>query len=112
MVAARVWGRDDGLGESVSEAFAATAGESVAPAGARVTALLSQQARRHVELRRKVLRTHPEAVELIGREPLGVFAALIILAVHWTAAWAISYTNVFWVFVAAFFIGQVTIHSA
>ncbi|MEW6687603.1 MAG: fatty acid desaturase [Pseudomonadota bacterium] len=73
---------------------------------------MSPQARRHIEIRRQVLAAHPEAAALAGPDPRGALAALLILGVHWTALWAVSQTSVLVVFLAAFFFGQVVIHSA
>ena len=73
---------------------------------------LSPQARRHKELRRAALQLAPELKQLAGTQPLTALALPILLAIHWSLAWALSHTNVLIVFVAAFSVGQLTIHSA
>jgi sphingolipid delta-4 desaturase len=73
---------------------------------------ISAQARRHIELRRRIVKDHPDALALAGPDWRGAPAALVILAVHWTVLWWVSQTNVLVVFLAAFFIGQLAIHSA
>jgi sphingolipid 4-desaturase/C4-monooxygenase len=73
---------------------------------------ISPQARQHIALRRQVIRDCPGVRSLVGPDPRGALAALLILAIHWTAVWLVSQTNVLIVFVVAFFVGQVTIHSA
>ena len=73
---------------------------------------ISVQSMSHVRLRRAVTEAHPSVLDLYGPDSLGVFGALAILCVHWGMAWAVSHTNVLVVFLAAFFIGQLTLHSA
>ena len=73
---------------------------------------LSEQSRRHIELRRQVLKDHPEAAALASSDPRGLLGALAILAIYWTSVWLVSQTNVLVVFLAAFFFGQLALHSA
>src|SRR5690349_14074626 len=73
--------------------------------------LLSAQSRRHIEMRVAVLKAHPEAVQLAGPDWRGLIGAILLLAIHWTAIWLVSRTNVFVVFFAAFFFGQLVLHS-
>jgi sphingolipid 4-desaturase/C4-monooxygenase len=58
------------------------------------------------------LQRHPELRRLIGRNPWTALAPPLILAVHWTTAWAVSQTNLLVVFLVAFFFGQIVIHAA
>lgn len=74
--------------------------------------LLSPQSRRHIEMRVAVMKAHPEAAALAGPEWRGLIGALVILAIYWTSAWLVGRTNIFVVFFAAFFFGQLMIHSA
>ncbi len=83
----------------------ATSG-SLSPSGR-----VSQQARRHNQMRREVIKAHPEVRALTGPNPYTAFAVPILLAVHWTAAWAVSDTNLLVVFLVSFFFGQVVIHA-
>jgi sphingolipid delta-4 desaturase len=73
---------------------------------------ISRQARRHIDIRRQVLKHHPEVVALAGPDARGAFGALAILGVHWTTIYLASQTNVLVVFLTTFFFGQVCIHSA
>jgi sphingolipid delta-4 desaturase len=73
--------------------------------------LLSPQSRRHIEMRVAVLKAHPEAANLAGADWRGLIGAILLLAIHWTAIWLVSRTNVFVVFFAAFFFGQLVLHS-
>jgi sphingolipid delta-4 desaturase len=73
---------------------------------------ISDQSRHHVDLRRTILRDHPEIRALSGPYRGSVFGALTVLAIHWTAIWAVSQSNPIIVFLAAFFFGQVAIHAA
>ena len=81
-------------------------------AGPRDLRPVTPQALRHLEMRREILRAHPEVRHLFGAEPRGVLAAIAILAVHWTIVWAVAQTNIAVVFLVALFVGQVTIHAA
>jgi sphingolipid delta-4 desaturase len=73
--------------------------------------LLSAQSRRHIEMRVAVLKAHPEAVQLAGPDWRGLIGAILLLAIHWTAIWLVSRTDIFVVFFAAFFFGQLVLHS-
>jgi sphingolipid delta-4 desaturase len=77
----------------------------------RTRAPLSAQAKSHVALRRSLLRAQPELMKLVGPDPLSVLGAFAVLFVHWTAIWLVAQTNVWVVFFAAFFFGQVTLHA-
>ena len=73
---------------------------------------LAAQALRHIDMRRDILDRHPEVRGLIGPDWRTAFASPLILAMHWTLAWAVSRTNLLVVFLAAFFVGQIVIHAA
>ncbi len=73
--------------------------------------LLSPQSRRHIEMRVAVLKAHPEAANLAGADWRGLIGAILLLAIHWTAIWLVSRTNIFVVFFAALFFGQLVLHS-
>lgn len=81
-------------------------------AGPRDMRPVTAQALRHLEMRREILQAHPEVRRLFGAEPRGVAAAVVILAVHWTIVWGMAQTNIAVVFLAALFVGQITIHAA
>jgi sphingolipid delta-4 desaturase len=103
------------MGEEFRPAFDAAAIAPPARLGAgpelREGSGISRQARRHIDMRRAILKDHPEAANLRGPEPWGLLGALAILAVHWTAIYFVAQTNVLVVFLAAFFFGQVCIHA-
>jgi sphingolipid delta-4 desaturase len=73
---------------------------------------ISAQARSHILERRVLLTAHPEIRALAGPDARGAYYALLILAVHWSSLWLFSQSNLFVVFLGAFFFGQVVIHSA
>jgi sphingolipid delta-4 desaturase len=81
-------------------------------AGPRDMRPVTAQALRHLEMRREILQAHPEVRRLFGAEPRGVAAAVLILAIHWTIVWGMAHTNIAVVFLAALFVGQITIHAA
>src|SRR5436190_18358015 len=81
-------------------------------AGPRDLRPVTPQALRHLEMRREILRAHPEVRQLFGADARGVLAALLILGIHWTLVWALAQTNVDSVFLAPLLVGQVTIHAA
>jgi sphingolipid delta-4 desaturase len=72
----------------------------------------SPQCRRHIQMRRLLLDAHPEAAALSGTDHRGAYAAIAILILHWTVCWWVAGTNILAVFLAAFFLRQVTIHAA
>ncbi|MBN9590368.1 MAG: hypothetical protein BGN85_02225 [Alphaproteobacteria bacterium 64-11] len=72
----------------------------------------SLQSRRHIQLRQQLLRAHPEAAALAQPDHRGAYGALAILALHWTVCWWVAGTGVLTVFLTAFFVGQLVIHSA
>lgn len=72
----------------------------------------SPQAYRHIQIRRQILKTHPEVSALTGPDGRGAIAAVALLALHWTVCWWVAQTNVLVVFVTAFLFGQVVIHAA
>ncbi len=76
------------------------------------TAKISRQSRRHNDMRRTALKSHPELAALSGTQPLTVLALPILLAVHWGMAWYIASLPVLLIGLAAFLIGQITYHSA
>ncbi|MXN66138.1 hypothetical protein GR183_14580 [Stappia sp. GBMRC 2046] len=57
------------------------------------------------------MREHPQLRELAGAEPRTALALPILLALHWSVAWAVSDTNLLIVFLAAFIPGQIIIHA-
>jgi|GEM_PF-1512714 len=72
---------------------------------------LSVQSRRHIDMRVAVLKAHPQASALAGADWRGAIGALLLLGLHWTFAWLVSATNILVVFVAAFVVGQLVLHS-
>lgn len=82
-----------------------------AAAGSRAPGI-SGQARYHNDIRREVLAAHPELSSLNGPDWRTALAALGLLAVQLGMAWAVSRTNFWIVFLAAFFVGQFVYHSA
>jgi len=78
----------------------------------RVREGISRQARRHNEMRREALRACPEVRQLAGTQPLTASALPLLLAVHWTVAWAVSDSSILVVFLTSLLLGQVIIHSA
>ncbi|HKK15850.1 MAG TPA: fatty acid desaturase, partial [Gammaproteobacteria bacterium] len=81
-------------------------------ADSRENSRLSEQARQHQEMRRVVLRQHPEAARLAGPQHLTALAAPLLLVIHWSIAALVSDSNILIVFVTAFFAGQLVIHAA
>lgn len=73
---------------------------------------ISAQALRHNMQRREVISRHPEARALSGPNPWTALAIPVLLALHWGMAWLVGQTNLLWCFLAAFFFGQLVIHSA
>ena len=73
--------------------------------------LVSDQARRHYEMRLEVLKGHPEVLGLAGPEYRTVFALPVLLTIHWSLAAAVSETNLLIVFLTAFFLGQWVMHA-
>jgi sphingolipid delta-4 desaturase len=71
----------------------------------------SPQARRHRELRRLAVESVPDSLRLAGPNPWTAFAVPLLIAVHWTTAWAAGRAPLWLVFVLAFTIGQTVIHS-
>ncbi len=61
---------------------------------------------------RELLRRHPQARALVGPDWRSALAIPVLLALHWGMAWAVSGTGVLWTFMAAFFFGQLVLHSA
>jgi len=98
----------------VSEALRADAfGGAVEDAAVAPRAIgISDQARYHNDIRRQVLAAHPELSSLNGPDWRTGIAAVGLLAIQLTAAWAVSHTNFWVVFLAAFFFGQFVYHSA
>ncbi len=58
------------------------------------------------------MRIAPEARHLTGVNPWTSLALPVLLALHWGLAWAVGQTNILVCFLAAFFVGQLLIHSA
>jgi sphingolipid 4-desaturase/C4-monooxygenase len=75
-------------------------------------ARMSPQARRHNEMRRAIAAKHPQARELAGTSPWTALAIPVLLTLHWGMAWLVGGSNLLWCFAAAFFFGQIVIHSA
>ncbi|HEY5337302.1 MAG TPA: fatty acid desaturase, partial [Rhizomicrobium sp.] len=73
---------------------------------------ISPQARYHGDVRRKVLAANPHLAALAGADWRTAVAAIALLAIHWTTAWAVSQTNWWTVFFVAFFFGQFVYHAA
>jgi len=72
----------------------------------------SAQCRRHIQMRRALLEAHPESAALSGPDHRGAYAAIALLALHWTVCWWVAQTSILVVFLTAFFFGQVVIHAA
>lgn len=73
---------------------------------------ISPQARRHNQMRRQVIGRHAQARRLAGPNPWTALAVPVLLGIHWGVAWLVSGSNILVCFLAAFFVGQVVIHSA
>lgn len=74
-------------------------------------ASISPQSRRHLQMRKEALATHPHLRDLAGPDRRTALAVPVLLAAHWGVAWAVSGSNLLVVFLAAFFIGQFLIHA-
>jgi sphingolipid 4-desaturase/C4-monooxygenase len=65
---------------------------------------------------RELLRRHPQARSLVGPDPRGALAIPALLALHWGMAFLVSRVDglagLAAAFVAAFFYGQLVLHSA
>jgi sphingolipid delta-4 desaturase len=85
---------------------------AAAPSPARRADPISPAARRHMLIRREILKAHPEARALEGPDARSLPAALLVLALHWTLAALVAGTNLVVVFLAAFFLGQLLLHAA
>lgn len=73
---------------------------------------ISVQARRHNALRKAALAAHPELKTVAGSDPRTVLALPVLLGAHWGMAWLVAESPIWVIFVAAFFVGQIVIHSA
>lgn len=73
---------------------------------------LSAQAARHREERRQVITQHPQVQQLAGPFPYSAFGAAIVLAVHLSVMSWVAQQHWVVVFLTAFFVGQVCLHSA
>lgn len=73
---------------------------------------ISPQSRRHNDMRRDALKSHPELAELSGSDPRTALALPFLLTVQWGIAWLVSDTNFWIVGLTAFFVGQFVYHSA
>jgi len=82
-----------------------------AAAAVRRVGTSSEDARYHNEIRRRVLDAHPEVAALIGPDRRTALFAALMLALHWSIAWAVSQTTWWIVFLAAFVFGQTIYHS-
>ena len=71
----------------------------------------SPQSSRHQAMSRELLRRYPQARALIGPDWRAALAIPLLLALHWGMAWLVSGTNVWLTFLAAFFFGQLVLHS-
>lgn len=72
---------------------------------------ISPQSRRHNEMRREVLRAHPELKRLAGTDPRTALAVPVLLALHWGVAWLVSDGGLLTVFLTSFLVGQLIIHA-
>jgi sphingolipid delta-4 desaturase len=72
---------------------------------------MSSRARYHRDQGRQVLDFHPEVRDLFGPRPVTALAVPLLLTLHWGMAWLVSGGGILAVFVAAFFFGQVALHS-
>ena len=83
---------------------------SQTPSGGRKVGI-SPQARRHNDLRRAAIAAHPELKEISGSDPRTVLALPVILTAHWGMDWLVSDSPIWVIFLAAFFWGQIAVHS-
>lgn len=73
---------------------------------------LSQQARRHQEMRRKIVAQHPNARLLSGSSPWTVLALPMLLILHWGSAYLVAESaSILVCFIAALTFGQLCIHA-
>lgn len=79
---------------------------------AGATTQISPQARRHNEIRREIVKRNASVRALAGANPWTALAVPVLLGLHWGMAWLVSGSNLLVCFLAAFFIGQIIIHSA
>ena len=68
----------------------------------------SSQCRRHIQMRRVLLDAHPEAAALSGPDHRGVYAGIVLLAIHWTVCWWVAQTGILVAFLTAFCFGRRT----
>jgi sphingolipid delta-4 desaturase len=73
---------------------------------------ISEQARRHNEVRKRVAEQHPEVLKLAGPDWRTGIAAVGLLAIHWTTIYFVAQTNALIVFAVALCFGQFVYHSA
>jgi sphingolipid delta-4 desaturase len=73
---------------------------------------ISPQSRRHLQMRKDILRAHPQLRALSGPDWRTALFVPVLLVLHWGIAWAVSDSNLLVVFLAAFFLGQFVIHAA
>jgi sphingolipid delta-4 desaturase len=73
---------------------------------------ISEQARQHNDVRKRVVERHPEVLRLAGPDWRTVFAAAGLLAIHWTTIYFVAQTNALIVFAVALCFGQFVYHSA
>lgn len=72
---------------------------------------ISEHARQHNEIRKRVAEKHPEVLTLAGPEWRTVFAGVGILGLHWTTIYFVAQTNVLVVFAVALCFGQFLYHA-
>ena len=69
---------------------------------AGATAQISPQARRHNDIRRKIVKRNAGVRALAGANPWTALAVPILLGLHWGMAWLVSGSNLLVCFLAAF----------
>lgn len=87
-------------------------GSAASPTAGRQPSGISTQARRHNEMRRQVIARDPVLRDITGPDWRTVLALPVIFALHWSIAWLVSDASILLIFLAAFFAGQMLIHSA
>ena len=54
---------------------------------------ISAQSRRHLQMRKDALKAHPHLRHLAGADRRTALAVPLLLAIHWSIAWAVSGSN-------------------
>lgn len=73
---------------------------------------LSPAATHHLELKRRVLKAHPELRQLYGPQPAQVVVLLLLLVARWTLAWALGESPIWLIGLLACTVGCWLVHAA